>query len=295
MKRSKRGKCASVVTIMKCDRETNRLMSLGGPFTVAAVSESFFDAVTLALISNYLGVDSLSAYILVNLLIGLSDEFMGGIANSLDIVCSHAIGAENYSLAGQYVQIVMVIYILCAIPILACWWFFMGDCIRLFGMNEDVITMGGDYAKIVVFEYIVSGLFDGISTLLDVSGYAFIATVMDVVAGSMDVISVWLLLAYAEIDLFWLGAAQLVSSVVFYVLFVGVAVCRGWLDPFWSGLTKTFALKNVSAVKYVLNTAIPLTIGSLLEYGEWEVLTVFAAFLGPAECKFLNLFYLCMI
>lgn len=60
-------------------------------------------------------------------------------------------------------------------------------------------------------------------------------------------------------------------------------------------LRRRLRWKNVSAVKYVLNTAISLTIGSLLEYGEWEVLTVFAAFLGPAECKFLNLFYLCMI
>jgi hypothetical protein len=42
-------------------------------------------------------------------------------------------------------------------------------------------------------------------------------------------------------------------------------------------------LQNIPAVKYVLLTAIPLSFGSLLEYGEWEALTFFAAALGPAE------------
>jgi Na+-driven multidrug efflux pump len=45
----------------------------------------------------------------------------------------------------------------------------------------------------------------------------------------------------------------------------------------------TLSSQNTNAVKYVLKTAIPLSIGSLLEYGEWEALTFFAAFLGPAE------------
>ena len=274
---------------MKWDKETKAIMVLGGPFTVAAASYAFFDAMALALISNYLGVNELSAYVLVNLFIGLTDQFIKGIANSLNIVCSHAVGADNHYLAGQYVQIAMVVYVLCAIPILACWWFFMGNLIRLFGMNEDVIAIGGGYAKVVVFDYIVAGLFDGISTLLDVSGYAFIGTVMDVVAGAMDTICIWLLLVYVkEMSLFWVGAAHLGSSLIFYTIFGAVAVFRGWLDPFWSGLTKTFALKNFPAVKYVLKTAIPLSIGSLLEYGEWEVLTVFAALMGPAECESAN-------
>lgn len=36
-------------------------------------------------------------------------------------------------------------------------------------------------------------------------------------------------------------------------------------------------------VKQVLKTATPIAFGSVLIYGEWELLTFFAAFLGPAE------------
>ena len=110
--------------IIKYDRETNRLMVLrGGPFTVTALSKAFYDAVTLAIVSQNLGVDALSAFVIVNLCIGITDQFVKGVADSLTTVCSHAIGAENCSLAGQYAQIAMVLYILCSVTIVACWCF----------------------------------------------------------------------------------------------------------------------------------------------------------------------------
>jgi Na+-driven multidrug efflux pump len=42
-------------------------------------------------------------------------------------------------------------------------------------------------------------------------------------------------------------------------------------------------LQNSNATKAHISTAIPLSLGYLLAYGEWELLTFFAAFLGPAE------------
>lgn len=34
---------------------------------------------------------------------------------------------------------------------------------------------------------------------------------------------------------------------------------------------------------YLLRAVLPLLIGTVLEYGEWEVLTIALRFLGPAE------------
>lgn len=160
----------------------------------------------------------------------------------------------------------------------------MDDVIRLFGMNERVVEIGAQYTKLVMFDYMAVGMFDTFTALLDVSGYALPATIMDLAAASLDLLSVWLLLMFVEgMDLFWVGMAQMVSSVVIYGVFVCFVVYKGWIDPFKSGLVHSFGLKNIPAVKYVLKTAIPLSIGTLLEYGEWEALTFFAAVLGPAE------------
>lgn len=89
------------MNIANPDLETKRLLKLGVPFTAAAMFEAFFDSVSVALVSRYLGVETLSAFVIAELLIGLSDTLVGGVADTLETLCAHAIGAENYFLAGQ--------------------------------------------------------------------------------------------------------------------------------------------------------------------------------------------------
>lgn len=273
-----------ISNIVACDKETQRILKLGGPFTAAAVSEAAFDAIILALVSKYLGVDALSAMVVAELLVGLTDTFVNGVGEALETLCPHAIGTENYNLAGEYVQIAIFVFLIASLPIVVAWWFFMDDAIRLFGMNERVVRIGTDYSKIVMADYLINGIFDIFLSLLDVTGYASPATFVALLEGTISVLSVWGLLHYVDtMNLFWVGVAELGVALLVYSIFVIFVLHRGWLDPFWHGMTKSFALKNSSAVKNVLQTTIPLSIGSLLEYGEWEALTFFAAALGPAE------------
>ncbi len=99
-RRSLKNSIHSLVRIANPDRETKRLLKLGIPLTTAAIFESLFDAVGVALISRYLGVNALSAYVVAETMLGLSDIFVGGLGETLDTLCSHAIGAANYDLAG---------------------------------------------------------------------------------------------------------------------------------------------------------------------------------------------------
>jgi len=231
-----------------------------------------------------LGVQSLSAIVLTHLLIGLTDTFIKGVSETLETLCPHAIGTENYNLAGQYAQIAVVIYILVSLPVAAAWWFLMDDAIRLFGMDEEVVTIGHSYSKLLLGEYFVKGIFHTLFTLLQVSGYASQASFLFILEGIVSLLTVWGLLHWIdEMTLFWVGVSDICVSLLVYSLFAIFVVYKGWLDPFWYGMTKTFALKNIQAVKNVVGTAIPLALGTLLEYGEWEAFTFFAAALGPAE------------
>lgn len=275
------------------DAETKKLLKLGIPFTFSGAIESVFDAIAVALISKYLGINALSAYVVTNLLIGLSETLVGGVSASLETLCAHAIGCNNFFLAGQYVQIASVTYILVSIPFLGVWWFIMGDCIRLFRMNEQVVEIGVKYTKVVIFDYMVDGVFGNFYTLLDINGQVTQATAFDIITGLTDCILTWMLLAnWEDVDLFWIGASMLFMSTVHYFFFTLLALCKGWLDPFWEGMVKSVAFRNTDAVKNVLKTAIPLSLGYILEYGEWEALTFFAAVLGPAEGKLIVSFQL---
>jgi Na+-driven multidrug efflux pump len=286
---SSRTNCSTLSQIVSCDKETVRILKLGGPFTISTVSHSVFDSIILAIVSKYLGVQSLSAMVVTHLLVGLTDTFIKGVSDTLDTLCSHAIGTDNYTLAGQYAQIAIVMYTMVSLPVAAAWWFLMDDAIRLFGMNEGVVMIGHGYSKILVGEYFVRGTFHTLFSLLDVNGYASQASGMVILEGTINVLTVWgLLRGIDNMNLFWVGVTSLCISVLVYSLSAIFVVYKGWLDPFWYGMTRTFALKNTQAVKNVVGTATPLALGTLLEYGEWEALTFFAAALGPAEGKSLS-------
>ena len=242
-----------LIYIANFDSESRRILHLGIPFTMSALSEALFDAITTALISNYLGVKSLSAYIVVNMLIELSTLVSGGLVESVDTICAHAIGAENYQLAGQYVQISTVLYIGLSIPIFILWYFVMGDCIRLFGFGDDVVAIGEQYTKIVIFDYVMDGIADAYTELLNMTGYATQGMIFDIVTGSIDILVVWLLLAFTPgMSLFWVGATHLIGTVVCFIIFTFICICLGWLDPFLEGMVHTFAFKvrNVSFYHY---------------------------------------------
>lgn len=59
------------------------------------------------------------------------------------------------------------------------------------------------------------------------------------------------------------------------------------MAPFRKGLIQNVALWNYRiGIWHLIKAAGPLLLGTLLEYGEWELLTLFAQPLGPAEGEF---------
>jgi len=58
---------------------------------------------------------------------------------------------------------------------------------------------------------------------------------------------------------------------------------RGWLAPYYGGMFNWRAYKNTRAIKKIFEIGLPLSAGSLLAYGEWELMTFFARYLGNAE------------
>mmetsp|Transcript_29637 Transcript_29637/g.33264 ORF Transcript_29637/g.33264 Transcript_29637/m.33264 type:complete len:282 (-) Transcript_29637:239-1084(-) len=56
------------------------------------------------------------------------------------------------------------------------------------------------------------------------------------------------------------------------------------MKPFRRGLFQNIALiQNKVGIWHLLKAVGPLLLGAILEYGEWEILTIFISHLGPAE------------
>lgn len=81
-----------------------------------------------------------------------------------------------------------------------------------------------------------------------------------------------------DADLVVLGLAMLAGSSLFLFINVIISLNFGWIRKFERGLFGR--LTSYLVFKDVFKTALPLAVGSLLSYAEWEILTIFAAVIG---------------
>ena len=272
------------LSFAKPDKEAKRILRLALPFTLPTVGEALFDAATVAVLSHFLGTNAVTAYVLVDLFLGLTDEFIGGFIQAEGTICAHAYGAGNNFLAGQYVQISMLLYIANSIPFLLMWAYAMGDALRALGVNEDVQAIGVEYTKVAIFSYLIDGITSGFGTLLDITGHEYFGLLFDLIHNLIHFSAVvCLVMLVPDAQLVHVATIEVALQAVFLVGLLAWSIFKGWYSDFWGGMLRSFAICNRHAVKNVVFTAIPLSIGSFLEYGEWELLTFFSAFLGPAE------------
>jgi len=210
---------------------------------------------------------------------------VGGIGEALDTVCSHAMGSGNNYLAGQYVQISLIFYITLSIPSYGLWWFYMGDTIRLLGLSKKIAEMGLQFTRIELFSVFLGGLSEHIFFILDLTGHESFGALVDILENIVNTaVIAWIVMENDSADLNDVAYIHLVVAAVFFAYTTIHVMCFRWFPRrFMNGMMRNFALSNISAVKTLTGTSIPVMFGELVAYGEWEILTIFAAHLGPAE------------
>ena len=231
--------CASFWRIVKMDRESRRIMRYTIPFTFYAVAETVMESVTLALVGHFIGTKQVAAYAIVEVLVSLTDEFLDGPFHALTTLCAHAVGADNCFLAGQYVQISVILYILTSIPITVGWFLYTDWVILYLGWgNEEVAEHARGFVQIAIWSSYTSALHHCIAQLLEVVGHEMVTTLIGLVEGGVALGLIVLVIWMPEytLTLEIVAAIEVVTSFVFLVITMIVAGCMGWLRPFRGGL-----------------------------------------------------------
>ena len=272
-------------TIVKFDDETGRIIRLCVPMICSANVQHASELLTLALISHHLGTDAMLAYSMVYCILGITTSFLMGWVETIDSIVSMAYGAGNHELAGRYVQTSCLCYVLSVIPTLFFWGATLGRIMLLFGFDEAVANMAQGFVLVHMAYDTVDGLSAALEKFLDVierETYSNAVTCLGCVA---RVALLALSLAGGRTtSLNALGVLIFANSVAFFMVCdVMIPLRLGWIARFEGGLFGLRCPDRASVVRDVLDAARPLAFGRLLEEAEWEILTVFAATLGPAE------------
>jgi len=276
---------ATFSSICRIDKETRRLLKYAIPFTVYSVSEEVMSSICLALIGQFLGSKQLIAYVLVTSLVEMTDSFLYGCMDANTTLCAHAIGANNNFLAGQYVQLSILFYLIPGVPILLYWVFYVDEVILWLGWGDETVAQhASDFALVYVWSHLISPINVSIDQLLEITGKEVVTTIIGLTHGATTTLILFVMfLTTKDVTLQFVGLIYLATDILFALIHWYVAFSQGWLKPFHKGLFSEFSMCNGQAVKRMSKTCIPLMIGSLLGNVEWTVLTLFTAHLGEGE------------
>jgi MATE family multidrug resistance protein len=272
-------------SIVSFDKETKKILRIALPFTIQGLASTSLSNVCLAMVGRHVGTKAVAAYALVQILVGLTDGVIQGPIWACTTLCSHAVGAGNYFLAGQYIQLAMLTYLLLNIPAVYFWWTYMAEVISFLEWgDEETAQMSEDFIKVYIWSYVLGGISTCVWQLLEVADHAAEGSVMSVAWGVVNVIVISTLVNVKEqATLTDVGLCYIGTALFFIGITFALAEFKGWLRPFKGGLFRSVSLTNWTAIKLMVTQAIPLAFGSLLSNAEWAILTFMASALGPAE------------
>jgi MATE family multidrug resistance protein len=270
-------------TVVKYDREMKRILRLSIPFTISAISKTASELIIVAIISHTLGTNAMVAYAMTYGLVGITFSFMGGWHEAVTTLVSMAHGAENHELAGKYVQVACISYILCEIPMAFIWIATMSKILLLLGFDDSVAMLGQDFVWIRVLINTMAGVNLCFLNFLAAIEHDKFSNIMFTAESIAKAGSVALAAYQLDASLIVLGLVLLVNATLVFSLIVLIPIKMEWLRIFEKGLFSSCARTDMSVMKDVIRVALPLAFGALMAYAEWEMLTIFAATLGPAE------------
>jgi len=295
------GCCSSpiegLLALVVPDQEKWKIFQASIPLALGASSEALFRLITIAFISQFLGTESLIAFLLVGLFVRLtSEELSGAIIDSLSSFVQASINSVAHRkdsddstkinfLVGQYIQLALMLQIFLTLPLLSVWAIFMEPFVMWLVDSITISQLAHQYTFIVVFAYMVQALSRTLTVVFHICGHEHFESVIDLIAAAMQVIAiacVVVLVDNASLEL--VAYIQVLINVASAVAKVIYPATRGWMKPFRRGLFQNIALiQNKVGIWHLLKAVGPLLLGAILEYGEWEILTIFISHLGPAE------------
>jgi MatE len=231
-----------IVVLAEWDHELKRIVTLSIPFILTALLLGINQTITVTLVSQFIGTDAVVAFVLVELVLGLTYAFFCGFVSTEATLCSQAVGARNFKLAGQYVQICAAIFTICMIPNIVIWSFVIEDVIHLFGFGAKVANIGHMYAVVLLFRQWISGVNYAYHGLLNVIDREKWCTFISVAEDSVGVLAILGVVLTKETTLQEIGLIKLGVSVVFFVFNSWYTVYRGWVNDYLEGMLGSCAL-----------------------------------------------------
>ena len=173
---------------------------------------------------------------------------MRGFTDAQASLCAHAIGAKNYHLVGQYVQLSVIAFLLCGIILTFFVDTFTYDILVWLDMNDDIANIGQQWASVAAWAGVVNGVNEAFFQFMNVMDTDIWSNVIIMLMSAVNTFAIAVTLLSESTNLAHVGIIKLGTAVLFIVINITFMASKGWLNTCWSGLVESFAL-IVSSLK----------------------------------------------
>jgi hypothetical protein len=297
---------SNILNLAEFNYEYKRILTLAVPSTIGAMADPLCRIVLVAIISHFIDTNSMVAYLLVILFIRLTiGGIRGAIADAESNMVQDALdqgGDLCYYVAGRTVLLAVVLQIFVGGPVLLMWVFVMEKAVNWLVSNSEIADIASTYTAVIIIDYIIKGASKSFMIPFHLTGKAQFESHVDLLATIVTGVAIAIVATTNDLSLSAIGWIQVIIGIGKAVTKVAYVSLRGWFLPYRSGflacmvspvtaraesyatiLSLTLMMQDATSLVNFMLQAFPLFLGSLLDLGEWEVLSLFVGRLGGAE------------
>ena len=195
----------------------------------------------------------LNCCFLLLLLLRVTFQTLRGFTDAQSSLCSHAMGAGNYHLTGQYVQLSLITSVICGILLAFFVDTFTYDMLVSLDMSADIAFIGQQWAAVAVWAGVLNGINEAFFQFMNVIDTEMYSSVIIAMMNAINTFGMAVSLMSEDATLVHVALVKLGTVVLFIVINFVFMSWKGWLDLCWSGLVGSISF-TVGVYFFVLFT-----------------------------------------
>ena len=157
---------------------------------------------------------------------------------------NNSIADENYNLAGEYLQISIIINMLISVPASIAAVMCMESIMGYYGYNDEVIDMTLSYAVVAALDYVMEGKLDILGTVLDIDGHAKFNAVYGLWESLINIALTITVIVQFRPTLFVLAIYHFAQGLIMNAVYCYIVYYRyGWLNKYLDGIISHSAIQ----------------------------------------------------
>ncbi|GAB4840356.1 Protein DETOXIFICATION 16 [Ancistrocladus abbreviatus] len=254
--------------------EAKRQFWLAGPLIAVSLLQYCLQVISIMFV-GHLGELALSSASLATSFASVTGfSMLLGMASALETLCGQSYGAKQYHMLGVHTQKAMLMLLAFSMP-LAIIWFFTSNILILFGQNQEISTIAGEFNRWMIPSLFAYALLQCLNRFLQTQNIVLPMMLTSSITTLLHIFTCWVFIFKLG---FGIKGAALANNLSYWINVFLLAIYLKF-SPVCSKTWAGFSREATHDILSFLKLAIPSAIMICLEYWSFEMVVLLSGLL----------------